>query len=215
MPISKKALIMRFILRMLIRLDNYYYKVISRLAIIAEGGIHPKHRLTNYHQFFVDNIEPQDAVLDIGCGTGALTYDIAKKARSVTAIDINKDSVEFAKRNFGRQNIKYIYADATRFDFREKFDTIILSNTLEHIANRRDFLSKIGRLANRFLIRVPQLDRDWLTYYKRELGVDYRLDPTHRIEYTVESLSRELEQAGIRIERASTQFGEIWAVAKG
>ncbi len=72
---------------------------------------------------------------------------------------------------------------------------------------------KVRKLANTFLIRVPQLDRDWLTYYKRELGVEYLLDPTHKIEYTMASLSRELKQAGMSIKRASIQFGEIWTVA--
>lgn len=194
------------------RLDNFCYNNISRFATIAEGGIHPKHRLMNYHQFFIDNVDPRDAVLDIGCGNGFLTYDVAKKVRSVTAIDVNKDNIELAKRNFYKENIKYIYGDATRFDFAEKFDVIILSNILEHIDNRSDFLSKIKNLANKFLIRVPLLNRDWLTYYKRELGVEYRLDLTHKIEYTMESFEDELEEAGLRIEGASIQFGEIWAV---
>jgi hypothetical protein len=55
-------------------------------------------------------------------------------------------------------------------------------------------------------------NRDWLTYYKAELGVENRLDLTHHIEYTLESLRDELGKAGLMIERASIQFGEIWAV---
>jgi len=215
LSISKNERATRLILRMLMCLDNFCYRNISWFATIAEGGTHPKHRLMNYHQFFVDNVDPQDAVLDIGCGNGFLTYDVAKKARSVTAIDLNKDNIESAKRNFNKENIKYIYGDATQLDFEEKFDVIILSNVLEHIDNRRDFLLKLKKLANRFLLRVPTLNRDWLTYYKRELGVEYRLDLTHKIEYTIESFQEELEKAGMRIERASIQFGEIWAVVKG
>lgn len=201
-------------LKMLMRLDNFCYRNISRFAMIAEGGIHPKHRLTSYHQFFVDNVAPQDAVLDIGCGNGFLTYDVARKARSVTAIDLNKDNIELARRNFNKDNIKYVNGDATKLNFGEKFDVVILSNVLEHIDNRCDFLLKIKKLANRFLIRVPVLNRDWLTYYKKELGVEYRLDLTHKIEYTMESLQQELEKAGMRIEKASIQFGEIWAVVR-
>lgn len=169
----------------------------------------------NYHQFFVDNIDPQDAVLDIGCGNGFLTYDIAKKAGSVTAIDLNDDNIEFAKRSFNRDNIKYICGDATKLNFRQKFDVVILSNLLEHLENRHDFLRKLKSLAHKLLIRVPLLNRDWLTYYKRELGVEYRLDLTHKIEYTMESFQEELEKAGMRIESASIQFGKIWAVARG
>ena len=212
LPISKNERVTRLILRMLMRLDNFCYRNISRFAMIAEGGIHPKHRLTNYHQFFVDNVDPQDAVLDIGCGNGFLTYDVARKARSVTAIDLNKDNIESARRNFNRENIKYVCGDASKLNFSETFDVIILSNLLEHLENRHDFLRKVKGLADKFLMRVPVLNRDWLTYYKRQLGVEYRLDLTHKIEYTMESFQEELEKAGMRIERASIQFGEIWAV---
>lgn len=86
---------------------------------------------------------------------------------------------------------------------------------LEHIENREDFLLKIKELADKFLIRVPMLNRDWLTYYKRELGAEYFLDSTHKIEYTMESFAQELGKAGLKIDKASIQFGEIWAVVTG
>jgi len=212
--ITQKGGIIKLVLRTLMRLDNLYYKGISRLASIAEGGIHPKHRLTNYHEFFIHNISSEDSVLDIGCGNGFLTYEVANKARQVTAIDIDKNNLEFARMHFNRPNITFIHGDATRLRLNERFDVIVLSNVLEHISNRRDFLLQIKKLSDRFLIRVPQLDRDWLTFYKLEMGVEYRLDPTHKIEYTMNSLREELEQAGIRIRRASVQFGEIWAIAE-
>ena len=196
------------------RLHNALYANISRLALLAENGLHPKHRLMNYHAFFIDNVHASDSVLDIGCGNGFLTHDIAGKARSVTAIDLNTDNIEFARRNFGGDNIEYICADAAQFNTGEKFDVVTMSNLLEHLENRHDFLQKISSLADRFLIRVPMVNRDWLTYYKRELGVEYRLDLTHKIEYTRESLQDELEQAGLRIDSASVQFGEIWAVVR-
>lgn len=214
LPMFKNKRTARLMLRMLMRLHNFCYRNISRFALVVEEGIHPKHRLMNYHAFFVDNVAPQDVVLDIGCGNGFLTHDVADKARGVTAIDLSKDSIELAKRDFNKDNIKYICGDASQFDFGEQFDVVILSNVLEHIENRNAFLLKVKDLATKFLIRVPMLNRDWLTYYKRELGVEYRLDLTHKIEYTMESLQEELEKAGMRIERASIQFGEIWAVVR-
>jgi len=211
-PFFKNKAVTRFILKILMRLHSTLYANISRLAQVAEGGIHPKHRLMNYHAFFVDNIHEGDSVLDLGCGNGFLTYDIAAKAKSITAVDLNKDNIEFARRNFSRDNIKYICADATQFSAGGKFDVVTLSNVLEHLEDRHDFLQKIKNLADRFLMRVPMVNRDWLTYYKRELGAEYRLDLTHEVEYTLESFQEELEKAGLRIKRASIQFGEIWAV---
>jgi 2-polyprenyl-3-methyl-5-hydroxy-6-metoxy-1,4-benzoquinol methylase len=150
--------------------------------------------------------------LDIGCGNGLLTYDVANKARNVTAIDIDEGNIEWAKRNHDKENIKYLCGDATQLRFAEKFDVIILSNVLEHIDDRLDFLLRIIKLADKYLIRVPMLNRDWLTYYKKELGIEYRLDSTHKIEYTLESLQEELERAGLGIKSVSIKFGEIWAL---
>ena len=66
-----------------LKLHNFSYKLATRLAIRAEGGLHPKHRLMNYHKFFVDNVSPEDTVLDMGCGNGALTFDVAQKAKKL------------------------------------------------------------------------------------------------------------------------------------
>jgi len=89
---------------------------------------------------------------------------------------------------------------------------IILSNVLEHLKNRIEFLSKIKKLAPKILIRVPMLNRDWITLYKKELGIEYRLDPSHYIEYTLESFEKELQKVGLSLKNYSIQFGEIWAV---
>ncbi|MCD6317896.1 methyltransferase [Candidatus Aerophobetes bacterium] len=43
--------------------------------------MHPKHRLMNYHKFFIDNINEKDKILDVGCGNGFLTYELAAKAK--------------------------------------------------------------------------------------------------------------------------------------
>jgi 2-polyprenyl-3-methyl-5-hydroxy-6-metoxy-1,4-benzoquinol methylase len=214
LPISKNKRAVRFILRMLMRLHNACYNSISRFAVAAEGGIHPKHRLMNYHAFFTDNVNMRDTVLDIGCGNGFLSYDVAQKAKHVTAIDLSQDNIASARRDFNRDNINYIYGDACQFMFTDKFDVVILSNVLEHIEDRVDFLLRIRELAAKLLIRVPMVNRDWLTYYKRELGVESRLDLTHQTEYTLESLKAELDRAGLMIEKTSIQFGEIWAIAK-
>jgi len=197
-----------------LKLHNFSYKLATRLAIKLEGGLHPKHRLMGYHRFFVENISERDRVLDIGCGNGALSYDLSKKAKEVVGIDINRQDIETAKKKYSALNIKYIVGDATEYNFNGKFDVIVLSSVLEHLKNRTEFLNKIKNLAPKILIRVPMINRDWITLYKKELGVEYRLDKTHYIEYTLESLREELEKASLKIQSYSIQFGEIWAKVK-
>jgi len=201
-------------IKALLKVHNFLYYKISITAVKLNNGIHPKHRIMNYHRHFIDNIEENSKILDIGCGIGALANSIAKKAEIVLACDINRNSIEMAKSTFKNDNVKFIYADATSYEFNENFDYIILSNVLEHIKDRIIFLKKIKHLAKYMLIRVPMIDRSWLPLYKKELGVEYRLDSSHYIEYTLATFQKEIENAGLQISSFSIQFGEIWAKIK-
>ena len=53
--------------------------IINERAINYGNGVHPKHLLTNYHQFFIDRIKDGDKVLDVGCGNGSVALSIAKR----------------------------------------------------------------------------------------------------------------------------------------
>jgi SAM-dependent methyltransferase len=196
-------------------LNNLSYSLI-KVFITPPGSIHPKHAIMNYHQFFADNIAPTDKVLDIGCGNGAVAYDIAAKADRVIGIDIAEKNIKEAKKKFQRANLEFILGDALNFDFSrldvEKFDKIVLSNVLEHLDGRVEFLKKFHKLSETILLRVPLLTRDWLTVYKKEHGYKYKLSSDHKIEYTEEILQDELKQGGWRIGKYFVKFGEIWAV---
>lgn len=207
-------------LRSVLYIHLLTYRAAGVLATMKEGnGRHPKHRIINYHRFFIDNIEPSDTVLDIGCGNGALTADIASKARFVTGIDINPVRIRYAKEHNLRENIRYFdmsFGQATLFTLTapKKYDVIVLSNVLEHIETRIEFLTSWCRKGKKLLIRVPMLDRGWLPVYMKELGMDYRLDKEHKIEYTVESFMEEIKEAGLHLDSYTIKYGEILAVVK-
>ena len=55
------------------------------------------------------------------------------------------------------------------------------------------------------------INHSWVPLYMKELGLDYRLDKTHYIEYTYDTFLEEIESAGLKILSYSIQFGEIWA----
>jgi hypothetical protein len=66
---------------------------------------------------------------------------------------------------------------------------------------------------SRVLLRVPVFERDWRVPLKEELGLDYRLDPTHCTEYTLESFSKEMNDARFAVTHQEVRWGEIWAEA--
>ena len=195
-----------------INVHNFSYKLVSLLATVKNKGIHPKHQIMNYHKFFVDNIDSTDKVLDVGCGNGENTFDIAKKAESVVGMDILKINIMKANKNCNRGNITYFIGDAIEYEFKDKFDKVILSNVLEHIEDRTRLLMKISKISTVILLRVPLITRDWISVYKKNEGFEYRLDKTHKIEYTLEGLKKELAESGWVIKSYSIQFGELWGV---
>ena len=202
------------IVRRSLQLHNLAYKYAGRFSCCLEpGGLHPKHRLINYHKWFVDHVQKDWIILDVGCGNGALTYDLACSCHQVVAVDKNPANIQEAKEHYALGNIEYVLGEAPGCLGERVFDAVVLSNVLEHIADRQSFLSALLRRTARLLIRVPVIDRDWITLYKREAGLEWRLDPTHEIEYTDESLAAELKAVGLDIILCERKFGELYCLA--
>lgn len=205
-------------IRFLLETDNILYSLEGKWAVLYGDGIHTKHRHTNYHRFFIENLKPGEDVLDIGCGNGFLAYDMACHVDNVKVIGIEMDqrNVSFAIEHYNHPNLQFIHGDALKDLPNEEFDVVTLSNVLEHIEHRVIFLNEVMKKISpkRFIIRVPMYERDWRVSLKKELGIDYRLDATHYIEYTYEGFAEELRQAGLGLTYAEFRWGEIWCVAE-
>ncbi len=217
----KKPLFARAMQNFVLNLHSKTYILSGLISSTLNNGIHPKHRILKYKEWFLDNIQKDWVVLDVGCNTGMMPELMSKKARFVYGIEIDEKLIKEARKNRQRDNVEFILADATTFDYSQikAIDCVTLSNVLEHIDARVDFLKKLIKQIKwndkkRFLIRVPMVDRDWITIYKKELGLEYRLDRTHFVEYTYEQFEKELNQAGIRIVNYHIRFGEIYAVCE-
>lgn len=175
-------------LQFLFELENRLYPLEGKASKDYGNGIHTKHKHTNYHNFFIKNLNPSERVLDIGCGNGFMSYDMATQVQGVKVIgiELNEANIKFARTHYQHPNLSFIHGDALKELPNETFDVVTLSNVLEHIEKRVEFLKKIIQQIKpkRLIIRVPLFERDWRVPLKKELGIDYRLDSTHCIEYT-------------------------------
>jgi len=206
----------RSAMRALLQIDDDLTSRVNEVAISYDSGVHVKHRLMRYHDFFVDRIHPGERVLDLGCGYGAVAYSIASRVDAqVVGIDLNAEHIAMARARFGLPNLEFIHGDALEERPEGAFDVIVLSNLLEHIEQRVGFLRRLlGEVAPaRWLIRVPLYNRDWRVPLRQELKLPYFSDATHFTEYTVDSFEEELSQAGLSIRQLQVAWGEIWAEA--
>ncbi len=200
------------------------YDVIDQAALETSGGVHPKHHLMRYHEFFVERIRPGESVLDLGCGYCAVARSIVLKAGAiVTGMDFSRSNLAQANAMIEREGLSdrltTVYGDITTQragDDGQRFDVVVLSNVLEHLADRERLLAQYVRWYRPrvMLIRVPAFDRNWQTAWKAELGIDYRCDQTHETEYTEASLRAELKSAGLGIVELISRWGEYWVQAK-
>lgn len=185
-------------------------------AIAYDKGVHAKHRLTAYHDFFVERIRAGERVLDVGCGKGELAHDVAERAgATVIAIDASPWMLEFARERFSHPRVTYVQADAVHYVPPQPVNLAILSNVLEHVTPRVELLRALREQAGarRLLLRVPVRDRDWTVPLRREVGLPHFSDPEHKVEYDPQLLRDELAAAGWRMAEPRLVWGEIWAEA--
>ena len=203
-------------LKRLFELKSNLEWVINERSIAYDKGIHPKHRLTPYHDFFIDRINDGEIVLDVGCGQAIVAASIAaaRKNSFVFGIDIDEDNIKKGKNLINEKklkNVKLIFGDV--YEQRElKADKVIISNVLEHINNRIEFIEylKLITKAKYFLIRVPLFERNWQIPLMRELGIDYFSDIDHKIEHTIVEFKKEMSDSKLIIKEMQTLWGEIW-----
>src|ERR1700693_890535 len=86
-----------------------------------------------YGSDVVSLLEPRagERVLDLGCGTGHLTAQIAESGAHVTGVDRSAEMVAAARLAY--PNLKFEISDATKLTYREEFDAVFANATLHWI----------------------------------------------------------------------------------
>jgi trans-aconitate 2-methyltransferase len=165
-------------------------------------------------------LKTTERVLDIGCGDGKITAEIAARVPhgSVVGVDSSEDMIAFASSRFGpvlRPNLRFKLADARYLRFRRAFDLVVSFNALHWIPEQDRALSSIrsalrsGGLAQ--LRLVPDGEREsleavieqtrrspkWLCYFQNFQDPYLHLTPEQ-----YEALA---EKNGLRVRRLHTE----------
>ncbi len=66
---------------------------------------------STFHLRTIDELDPQ-SVLDVGCGTGALTVEIARTGRTVTGVDPAEPMIRIARRRPDTDLVRWVHGQA-------------------------------------------------------------------------------------------------------
>jgi 2-polyprenyl-3-methyl-5-hydroxy-6-metoxy-1,4-benzoquinol methylase len=96
---------------------------------------------------FLTCAESDIELLDVGCGYGFTTLELAKRCRRVVGIEPNHALYEAAvalRSGSGQANLEIRHASADELLDGEAFDVVVLDNVLEHIADQERALERIS-----------------------------------------------------------------------
>src|SRR6266571_5687338 len=112
-------------------------------------------------------LSPNDRILDLGCGTGAISSRLAALGFRVTACDISQEMIEAGKRNYGNSGIEWFLLPSgwKRLPFGPNtFDGIIASSVLEYVIELDVAFAECERIlkpGGHLIATVPNT-RNWI-----------------------------------------------------
>jgi len=122
----------------------------------------PLRRYVHLKEYYsiLKYVNPNENVLDIGCGEGVLAILAAEKGARITACDISEPNITKAKelaKGKGLENINFLLADAENLPFKDNsFDLVISSHVLEHLPDFQKGLREIKRVTKKkAIIALP------------------------------------------------------------
>ena len=121
-------------------------------------------------------------VLDLGCGTGYGTAELAAAA-TIVGSDISAEAVAYARARYGRKGVTFLEASCDALPLPDhQFDLITAFELIEHLENWRGLLTEARRLlrpGGQFVVSTPNK-----AYYAETRGATGP-NPfhTHEFEY--------------------------------
>lgn len=173
-------------------------KIPERLDILNDNALEfvkKDHLLRyNYARSFVED----KTVLDIGCGYGYGAYVLSKKAKYVLGIDISENAIEYARKNYFRENIEFSVLSALECNKLNKtFDIITIFEVFEHLSEKEQVmllrnLKQVCHKNTEIFISTPNKK-----YSLVERGL--AINPHHKHELFYEDFIKMLKEHGYSI----------------
>lgn len=167
--------------------------MVPREAVYTHGhheSVLRSHRwrtVDNSAAYLLPHLQAGQAVLDVGCGPGTLTVDLARHIApgKVTAVEVTPEALALARAEAGRErqdNLEFVVADVHALEFADDtFDVVHAHQVLQHVGDPVQALREMRRVCRQgglvavrdsdyaaftWYPEIPELD-DWLALYRR------------------------------------------------
>jgi SAM-dependent methyltransferase len=149
----------------------------------------------------VPHIRPTDQVLDLGCGPGEITCELARRLPTAqfVGVDHSDQGLRRAQRLADdRQltNIRFELNDLERYEPHDRYGLVTMFDAFHHLLDPGAFIRRVGRYADRFFLIEPAgnslgqwqktADLDWLIeavlVIRDRLEYQFGLAPTQSSE---------------------------------
>jgi trans-aconitate methyltransferase len=113
------------------------------------------------------SVRAKDSILDIGCGTGRLTLELARLAHKGKIVGIDPSAEMFDKareKTLSMSNVSLINIPAQAIDFNEEFDLIFSNSAFQWIKVQEDVIVRTFKALKpngRVAIQMPAKDFCW------------------------------------------------------
>jgi len=112
-----------------------------------DAGVTQWNHNNHYHPILLDAVPPDATrALDIGCGEGLLTRQLARRVPEVVGIDIDRASIDRAKTQPSNPGTKYILGDFLAHPFEPESFGAVMSVAVLHHVDARGGLARMRQL---------------------------------------------------------------------
>ena len=171
-------------------------------------------------------LDSSTQVLDVGCGAGFLSNELALHHLNVTGVDLSEDSIRVAQKFDSTKSVKYLAADAYNLPFADQsFDVLTAMDFLEHVDQPAKAIQEFSRVLKPGGIFIfHTFNRNFLAYLviiklvewlvkntpKNMHVLELFIKPSELAQYCKQAHLQTQEMIGIKPQFSTIPLKNVW-----